>query len=768
MTIFFDTETCGFHGPIVLIQYAEDDGPIQLHSVWNIPIQETIELIENFCNQGVVGFNLAFDWFHICQLYTTLLLHSNWHEPPNIDEYARLEKRARDGPCLKPKSAFDVMLHARKGPYQSTMNRGDIRIKKIPTALAWEIVKELDVRISLKDIYFAKKKDKKKRWQVEDIHDDFGDVVPEFKNIVLRFAPSSALKALAEDALGIQPDSILKFTDVEISSKAKPKEYGYAPFALAVGDHNNWKGAWPDFIHIHISHWSYNSLARKYASDDVDYTRRLYYHFDSPEIDDDDSVLACMVGAVRWRGYKVNLEGIRKLKKEAEEFIANIGFNYKSSAVCRKYMEEVLDETQKLVLRKDDKITTKAVVLEEIAKWTEEEVCEICKGQGCSWCIGGLVPTDKMSEPAKRARTILDARHAQKEIENYDKFLRAGRFHASFVVIGTLSSRMAGSDQLNPQGIKRAEKVRSQFPLAHGGMILCGGDFEGFEVVLMDAAYGDPKMRKDLQSGKKIHGMWGVFFFPGKTYEEICATKGAADPWDDLYTRSKNGVFAVCYFGEDFTLVNRVGIDKEVAEEALQLILKEYPTFARKRQETVNKFCSMKQPGGIGTRVEWHEPADHISSMFGFKRYFTLENQICKALYQLAEKPPDEWQRIKLKVVRRDREQTASGALQSACFAAAFATQASNMRAAGNHVIQSSGAFLTKRLQRRIWDLQPAGINAWRVQPMNVHDEILCPAVPECIEKIDQIQKEVIEEFRPKVPLLSIDWSNKLTSWASK
>ena len=63
---------------------------------------------------------------------------------------------------------------------------------------------------------------------------------------------------------------------------------------------------------------------------------------------------------------------------------------------------------------------------------------------------------------------ILDVKIAAKEVELYEKLLLAGKFHASFVVIGTLSSRMAGADGLNPQGIKHTKEVRQMFPLSWG------------------------------------------------------------------------------------------------------------------------------------------------------------------------------------------------------------------------------------------------------------------------------------------------------------
>ena len=156
--IFFDTETCGLHGPIVLIQWVRDqirDEDIQLFEPWRNPVKDTLRLIESFVEEptGVVGFNLAFDWFHICQIYTTMLLLKNKDLRPDPVEYALAEPAGRDGPCLKPQTCLDLMMHARKGPYQSTMNRKDIRIKKVPTAIAKDLCRELDRRIPIKDVY---------------------------------------------------------------------------------------------------------------------------------------------------------------------------------------------------------------------------------------------------------------------------------------------------------------------------------------------------------------------------------------------------------------------------------------------------------------------------------------------------------------------------------------------------------------------------------------------------------------------------------------
>lgn len=727
--LYLDIETCGLHGIAVLIQYAQDDGLIELYHVWKNKIKHTLELIEWICCQDVCAFNLVFDWFHIVKLYNTLRLFPDHEAYPEdyIKELAVLEEKARDGLCLRPRAALDLFLHARKGPYQSLMDRKDIKIKRVPTAIAFELAAELERRVPLPDIYFARK-EKITKWQVDDILDDDGLMNPDFKNVVLRFAPTSALKALASDALGYQVDEILKFTDVEC--KVLPVEYGYAPFALAASKSGK---AWPEVIHHHIKHWYYNEPAQLYASDDIKYLRELYNFFGKPAVGDDDSELAIMVAAIRWKGFKVDLDRIKELRQKAlvKATQAPTAPNY-----VKNYIWPHLSDVEKATTP-----STKKVVLEEIAKWEGHPA-------------------------APKAQEVLDARMAQKEVELYDKLLLAGRFHASFKIIGTLSGRMAGADGLNPQAIKATKEVRSCFPLAFEGYTLCGGDFESFEVGIGVAYYNDSALYEDLKKGKKIHALFGEELFPEEDYESILATKGTED---DLYKKAKSALFAMgMYGGTGYTVQERLGIDAKQGDIAKERWAQRYPGIGRKQAEVENLFKSMRQPGGIGTVVEWHDPADYIESMLGFRRYFTLENRICKALFDLGEKPPKAWTQYKFKVHRRDRDQTASGAARSACFAAAFAIQGANLRAANNHVIQSTGAEITKHVQIKVCELQPRGIHEWVVLPCNFHDELMVVCKPFIVEKLNAKVKEEVENYKPIIPLIAIDWSNNLATWADK
>jgi len=797
---YYDTETCGLHGPIVLLQYAENDGPVTLHSVWHESMYDTMNIIEEmmYHDEGVCGFNLAFDHFHVCQMYTTMSLMiqrgSEAEKPPMILEYAASEADARLGPCIKPVKALDLMLHARKGPYQSMMDRKEIRLKRVPAVIATELVKEMDKRIPFDDIYFARAANPKDRWKIHDLHDDLDDLIPDFKDVVLKFKPSSALKAIMFDTGLRTKDTRLMWQDVAVDKQYRPKELGYAPFATAIGKPGDnvasWNGAWPAVIQYHIDHWQYNKMAREYAEDDVIDTRNLHHFFGYldagltkqqaksfieqggyPRIPipagDDDSELACMVGAVRWRGYALNIDKVKKLRKIAEAKIKGAKYNFFSSKVCKAYLLAVMDDTERLVLNVNGKVTTKGVILEDIATWTLDTVCTECRGMGCLKCDDGLIHTETRHEAAKRASEILTVRRAKKEIELYDKLILAGRFHASFNVIGAFSNRMSGSDGLNPQGIKSDFETRSCFELADQGMVLCGGDFSGSQVAIADAVYQDPVLHAKLISGKKIHALFGTCLFPTMSYDEILATKGLPNE-RDKYGRSKNGVFAMLFGGEAYTLQHRVGISEAAANKAYQSWIDEHVVWGEERKKYFDMFCSMRQPGGIGTKVVWHDAADYIESMFGFKRYFTIENNICRTLFQLANDPPKAWKDLSIRVVRRDRVQTASGATQSALFAAAFAVQAANMRAAANHVIQSPEASFVKSLQRRLWDLQTPGIGVWMIQPINIHDELMCAAEHSIPQHARVVVETFIEEMKVHVPLIGIKWMDKIDTWAAK
>lgn len=775
---FLDTETCGFHGLPVLIQYALDDGDIHLFEPWTRPARESVELIEKLMDHCLIGFNLSFDMFQLCKLYTIWRLLPPDLIPANdIPLVAETEPDGRFGPCVKPASAFDLMLHSRKGPYQCLMARNDVRIKKVPTILAGALARELEERVELDGILFAKRKDTAApKWQVFDRKNKDDEVDPDFKDVVLKFNPAGGLKFLAEYALGLDPE-FHSFRDVNVPKEYRPRELGYVPFAKGMSSaEKNWEVfdktgkstgfAWPAVIHEHIKHWGKNEEARRYAVDDVKYTRLLYEHFGSPEVGDDDSILSCMVAAVRWHGFDVDLDQTKDLLAGSRQVVERSPVNINKPKQVRQYIRDCMDATECLLIDDSTKKSNLEKIRDELVVEEAGELCIKCFGDGCLRCRGkGELDQGRMLA-AERAAEILDIKVAAKEVELHTKLMQAGRFHASFKVIGTLSSRMSGGDDLNAQGIKHAEEVRRMFPLAWDGMVLCGGDFDSFEVTLADAVFKDPALRTALLKGQKLHALMGMALYPGKTYEEIIESDGSKIL--DMYTRGKQAIFAMLYGGDQNTICNKLAIPLATAEEAFNRFQKDYPGIKRSREAVFDQFQALRQPDGIGTAIHWKDPADYSETVLGFRRFFTLENNICKELFNLARNLPKHWRQIKLEVVRSDRTQHVGGAVSSALYGAAFQIQAGNTRAANNHLIQSFGAVITKRVQRKIWDVQPAGVNDWLVAPMNIHDEVMCVTHPSVVDEVADVVAETVEFYRPQVPLIGMKWFKKLENWGEK
>ncbi len=258
--LFLDSETCGLHGFVVLIQYAYDEGPIHLYEVWGQPVKETVALIEEFMNWDLIGFNLGFDHFHLVKCYTVFREYVKRYphladKPPIVQLVAKCEEAGMDGPCLKPQRACDLFLWSRKDPRtQTLMNRGDVRIRRVPLDLAYPLADELDARLELPEIYWERQKDKTVRWRVYDIEGD-----PHFKDIVLKFNASAGLKYLMKYFVGEAP----AFHFDDIACPHVPQEVGYAPTARAVYDlHGKDALAWPDVIEHHITHWSTDENAK--------------------------------------------------------------------------------------------------------------------------------------------------------------------------------------------------------------------------------------------------------------------------------------------------------------------------------------------------------------------------------------------------------------------------------------------------------------------------------------------------------------------------
>ena len=334
---YVDTETFGFTGPPVLIQYQKESNDPVLFEAFCETVDSNLTLLESIAEHGIIGFNLTFDWFMLQKWYTMMLLLKEVRggdvTPMNyVDLLAQIEPEARFGPCLKPSTACDLMLWARKHTYQSTMQRKDIRIRRVPSVLAYDIKAYLAQTVPIPDICFAKST--KPRWS-DRVSLKKGEEDYDFRDIVLSFDPSSSLKAIVFDS-GLRTKRLV-YEDV---SAPKPEECSHAPWALSISEPPYYttkkSRTWPALVDEHIIHWRMPE-PRQYAMEDIEDTVAVYDLFERPEPGDIDSTLACMVGSQRWHGYPIDVENAEKLYKELQPVTKMAPT---SPANVKRYLEE--------------------------------------------------------------------------------------------------------------------------------------------------------------------------------------------------------------------------------------------------------------------------------------------------------------------------------------------------------------------------------------------------------------------------------------------
>lgn len=718
---------------MVLLQYAEDDGPIYLHEVWNSPILKTLELIEWLCEDTVCAFNLVYDWFHLNKIYNILrVFYDNGYSGiPTINEVAEIEQYNPSQYCLKPAAALDIMLVGRRTKYQYVMKRKPITIRKVPQVAADKVAQLLQDYIDLPEICFTKDPEGYK-WRVKPHEDpETGEEVPDFRDVQLQFRGSTSLMAMAGDILGEDK------ADWPIPRDMNPTEKSWHPY----GQHG--ERPWKYMIGRHIAMWQSNQNARYYAWKDVDILRKLHRTaFNEFQGGDTDSELAAALGATRWRGFALDHDKIERL---IEKYNSECQIAPRAAHAVQNWIWSDLSEAEQTMVK-----STRAEVLETLRDYGSTD------------------------EVKRKSSLVLRARQAWYRRTLLTRLWELPRFHPEFKVIGTKSNRQSGGGEektkgsINPQGIPREYEIRECFKFADEDEELWGGDADSYEVSIMAAVFNDPVLNDELQSGLKFHALMGEIWY-GLSYEDMMYEKERKDTSETLYDKTKEGDFAMFYGAEDQKLEEVLGIEN--VSSSMERFQEKYRALYEGRRELAMKFCSMRQPGGPGTEVIWHEPAEYVESLFGFRRYFTLENEICRALFQLANDPPKSLRKDKslteTKCVRRSYRgsQSALGALQSALYATAFNLQAANMRAACNHVIQSPGGEITKEFQVECWKDQPIGIHEWKVRTFNMHDELMgvTDGTVDMVSKRDTI----IERHRKYIPLLAWDMK-KMSHWGDK
>jgi len=762
-TWYVDTETIGFHGLPVLLQYAVNDGPVKVVHLWKVPTHEVVDIIREMVNNRVVAHNLRFDWFHISKLYNICCMclgQKSLSDYP-IDHIAEMEYKARQGECLKPMAAVDTLILAQRGEAQSAvMDANPIYVRRVFRPLAESVREQLEARTDLPGILFAGRPNLPK-WSITERTDDkTGEVEASWVDIKLTFAPVNGLKPLCEFLLGDTDD--LTFAEIAMEKEFYPAEEGYAPFAVLLNE-GGWKykdkPLWPLLVKKHIDYWATNEAAMIYAIADIDKLRRLYKFFGSPE-EDTDSMIATQVASVRIAGFSVDIPAMEAERKKSLEIMKKADINVNSHIQVRSYISEALDSMEQIIIATG----CDNLILEEICRvftLKEEEDC-LCEGGDCVRCGGtGFVGPGPMVV-VKRAQHIQLIRKHTKRVELYDKLLLAQRAYPDFNVVGAKSGRMSGASGLNFQGVASDGDVRCLFDFADEEETLCGGDYDSQELAILATTSNDSDLLNDIKGGKSLHALMAAELFE-TTYEDIVANKDN-DP-EDRYGRAKSAVYLMAYGGTVETMAKNLSIDLETCKRGFKNFMSKYANMGVARKAIETRFTALQQ--GPDRRIRFEMPEEiFIETIYGFRRYFHNEYAVLRMIFELASNAPEEWTNLRMNVQRTEgRVQSVGGSIISALYGASFSVQNRIIRASMNHTIQSVGRTLTLGLQHDIWKLQPQGIKPLRIRVMTIHDESLVVGSPETALEVRETVRSTIRKQAERIPLISMGWATGLDNW---
>lgn len=739
--IYVDTETVGLCGPVKLIQFAIDDGPVQfikLPRLWfldsNVVQQlgQFFDLIDN-PDAVFVGFNVSYD---IHKLY---VLKHYW---------AGYEYDSQVRPVMPFKCrTLDLQVHAiQKSPLAPfAFNKGGARsvalVRRIPK-VAMEYVSNL-VCESLKPV----------------LPQSFGLKVGIHK------------QAKRDDLVTLSFQ-----VDGRLSLKGLMKEYGLPTIALddvwplpERGTEKPWL-PYPDpQVHDPIEAQCDMILAQpdhafyRYSKLDILYLKVLYAKLNQPE-PDYNSELCHSMAYTRYYGFDIDraaLEDAERFYGEKVEAIEKqiSGINLRSS----KDRLSLLKPYFPLLA------STKKTVLKHLA-------------------------ANETGPGAKLAEAMIEYGPSRQRLLQIQKVAECetNKAHPSLRVMGTPTNRMAGEAGLNWQGIgavdeyeidteiDEAEEIpeelmeawnseddydKQKVGLRHAILTPCVGDWSSFEVRIANAVYNDHQLNDDLVNGVDLHSMGSVNFHPmikklGVSYEEF--NKGYKDnlAWDKARKGIKAVIFGSFYFCTAHAVSNTLGILESEAQAILDGLYERYKGMKRYRAAIEADFLTADTERWSKDSVRRMKRS--MTDLTGFERHWNFEAAVAEIMWDLGNS-----KRIKTgiggKIVRNVEKgaQSIDMAVTSACLGSAIAIQAAVSRQAGNFRIQSTGATLNKKLQARLWIEQ-------RVPTLQIHDELIaCDHVNFNFENYSRCVEDFTVEAEKIVPMVKFDYG-KTERWSDK
>jgi DNA polymerase I-like protein with 3'-5' exonuclease and polymerase domains len=166
-----------------------------------------------------------------------------------------------------------------------------------------------------------------------------------------------------------------------------------------------------------------------------------------------------------------------------------------------------------------------------------------------------------------------------------DKLDAQDRIHANFNVIGAVSGRMSSNNpnmqnipRLTPEEVEERPwlegvDIRSVF-VADPGYVFVSCDFDAMEMVGLAGLSGDENLARLLHEGRDLHAHTARLIYK---VGETLTDKEFKKQYPLQRQRAKTVNFLLAYAGNEWTIMNRLGVDKKEAQQLYNGFFEAFP-----------------------------------------------------------------------------------------------------------------------------------------------------------------------------------------------
>lgn len=716
--LFLDTETAGLRGDVISIQESRSWDDLRTGVKENeIGIIYPTEILRNQDRVNIDRLQNLFEDLND-PVVTVVLFNGTF----DLWKLYQLREKMIGREAVRPFrcQVLDLMLHCKWHPVLSILsaNKKVVKLKNIPKKY-YEKICEVVEKLLVKNLKLPVKLSKKSQNVKKS----------DKRSVVYSIASSGRLKEIMR-LLGEKTDQI-----EEVLELADWEERTYLPIRKEEEE------KYEELYKTNLLKLQKDARAIRYAKNDIEYLVKLYDYLGKPGPTVHDSCVS-VVAYTHWFGFEIDLEKTKQLKGEIEGKLREIEkqtpFSIQSPPQRLKYIQKhIVGGDGELVKKADKKV------------------------------VGELIRGNLVDDEAKGVlQGVLSYKPLFQQLAYLSAWIEAGRCYPDFRVIGTNSYRMGGTGGLSLHGLAKSGGIR-------GCLKACqGGDFDALEMTIAEFFYEDSLFSSAFEKGLDMHLMAACILFPDEMpeYEEAKKIKEDSSHPNHKLIKNKRQIaktinFAIIYGATGFKLAPILGCTAEEAEKKMEeSYFKAYPGIKEARDFFHASVCTADTEQW--TRDSVAKMPDAVRDLTGNQvRWLKFEKNIARIFWEETDRIAKESKADnKEKSFIRSKEkgaQTEFQAIRSACLGAALGIQSAVSRSVGNFPIQSTGAYLTKKLMERLWE-------KFRLPMMNVHDEVLIPSGFE--DKFEEVEGEVnqfIEENRKLIRFLGMAWK-RMETWADK